>query len=458
MSIKNYDVIIIGDGSGGKIGKYATNEGYSVAIVNKQPVGGTCWNYGCVPSKMLIRPAEMIMDIEHARQLGIRANIEEVDFEHLMSRMRENREEGRNRSKKEIEDNSSLDYFVGEGHFIDEHTIEVNDERIRGEKIFIANGARPFIPPIDDLEDVEYLTNQSVLELEKRPKSVIIVGGGYIGVEYEHFFSAMGTEVTIIQRGERIMPREEPEIAQLLQEKISERANVVLNFSSSKITEVDGKIHVRGEYRGNGKEDKFEAEKVMITTGRQSNADTLDLDKAGIETTDRGYVAVDKYLRTNIPHIWAIGDATGKQMFKHTANREARYAWFNATHDEQKSVDYNANPYAVFSYPEIAGVGMSEAEASKDHEILVGRGNYKDIAMGVAMEQNYGFTKAIVDAENFKILGFRIIGPCASIMIQEITNAIALGNTVDDVIEGMTVHPALNEVVVKALLEARNQK
>ncbi len=458
MSVKKYDVIVIGDGSGGKIAKYATDEGYSAAIVNKQPVGGTCWNFGCVPSKMLIRPAEMIMEIDHARQLGIRANIEEIDSEHLLSRMRENREEGRKRSKKEIQNNSSLDYYVGEGHFIDEHTIEVDDERIRGEKIFIANGARPFIPPIEGLEDIQFLTNQSVLELEKPPESIIIVGGGYIGVEYEHFFSAMGTEVTIIQRGDRLMPREEPEIAELLQEKISERAKVVLNFSSSKITEDNGKVHVRGEYRDNGKEDKFEAEMIMITTGRQSNADTLDLDKAGIETTDRGYVAVDENLRTNIPHIWAIGDATGKQMFKHTANREARYAWFNANHAEQKSVDYNANPYAVFSYPEIAGVGMSEADAREDHEILVGRGNYKDIAMGTAMAQNYGFTKAIVDAESMKILGFRIIGPYASIMIQEITNAIALGNTVDDVLEGMTVHPALNEVVVKALIEARKQK
>lgn len=458
MSIIKYDIVIIGDGSGGKIAKYATDEGYSTAIINTPPIGGTCWNFGCVPSKMLIRPAEMIMEIDHARRLGIRANIEEVDFEHLMTRMRENREEGRNQSKKQIESNSYLDYFVGEGHFIDEHTIEVNDERIRGEKIFIANGARPFIPPIDGLEKIDYLTNETVLELKKRPKSVIIVGGGYIGVEYEHFFSAMGTEVTIIQRGDRLMPREEPEIAELLQKKISERANVMLNFSSKKITQVDGDIIVEGVFRDRGETASTAAEKIMIATGRQSNADTLDLDKAGIETTDRGYVAVDEYLRTNIPHIWAIGDATGKYMFKHTANREARYAWFNATHDVQKSIDYNANPYAVFSYPEIAGVGMSEQEAREKHKTLVGRGNYRDVAMGVAMEQNYGFTKAIVDAESMKILGFRIIGSHASIMIQEITNAIALGNTVDDVLAGMTVHPALNEVVVKALLEARKQK
>ena len=213
--MKKYDVIVIGAGVGLGIAFKALAAGLKVALVEKGKVGGTCLNVGCKPSKILITAADRIREIEEARKLGVRAKIESIDFSSIMKRMRGAVDEGRNYMEREIKKSKRLDFYDGAARFIGEYTLEIENERIKGNKIFIASGARPSIPPLKGLDKIEYLTNETVLELKKKPKSMIIIGGGYIAAEYGHFFSAVGTKVTIVGRNERLVPNEEPEISDL---------------------------------------------------------------------------------------------------------------------------------------------------------------------------------------------------------------------------------------------------
>ena len=448
--MKKYDVVVIGSGSGGEIVDAALGNGFSVAWVDKGPLGGTCLNVGCIPSKMLIYPADRVMEIKEAEKLGIKAEIKDVDFIKIMEHMREPIRESHEHMERGLETPmENFQYYKGEGHFVDDYTIEINGERIKGGKIFIGSGARPFIPPIKGIEDVDYLTNNNVFNLTGKPNSIIIVGGGYIAVEFAHFFSAMGTKVTVLQRGNRLIKNAEPEISDLLKNLMDKRMDIVTNFDVSEVKKQGNQIVVIGRDRSSDKERQFSAEKIIIATGRKSNADLLKIENTGVETDSRGYIKVNEFLETNKKNIWAFGDAIGRYMFKHVANEEALVAWRNAVHDHKAPMDYSAVPFAVFTYPQIAGVGLSEEEAEKSHQILVGKTKYSDVAKGEAMMELEGFTKAIVNKEDERILGFHIIGPYAPILVQEVVNAMALGGKIGYIGRGMHIHPALPEIILR---------
>jgi len=448
--MKKYDVIVIGSGSGGEIVDASLQHGLSVAWVDKGPLGGTCLNFGCIPSKMLVYPADRIMEIKEAEKLGITAEIKDIDFQHIMKHMKEPIIESHEHMDKGVEapiDN--FKYYKGEGRFIKDYTMEVNDEKIKGKQIFIGSGARPFIPPIKGINDIDYLTNNNVFDIKSKPKSLIIVGGGYIAAEFAHFFAAMGTKVTILQKNSRLIPNDEPEISDSLKKLNDKRMEIITNLNVTEVQKNGHLITVIGKDTKTNKDRSFNAEKIMIAVGRTSNADTLHVDKTGVELDKRGYIVVNEYMETSKKNIWAFGDATGKYMFKHVANEEAALCIQNALHDQKIPMDYHAVPYAVFTYPQIAGVGLTEREAEKNHQILIGKANYQDVAKGEAMVELDGFTKAIVNREDGKILGFHIIGPYAPILVQEVVNAMALGGNIELIGRGMHIHPALSELILR---------
>ena len=210
--MKKYDVIVIGGGSGTTIAQQSLMHGAKVALINKPPIGGTCSNFGCIPSKVLIYPADKIIEAKNAKKLGVDIEIKNADFKSIMKRMRMQRKERQNHQKEGINDIPDFDYYEGKTSFVDNYILKINDEKIKGKKIFIASGARALIPPIEGIDEVDYLTNVSLLELREKPDSLIIIGGGYIAAEFAHFYSAMGTKVTILQRSNRLVPSEEPEI------------------------------------------------------------------------------------------------------------------------------------------------------------------------------------------------------------------------------------------------------
>jgi dihydrolipoamide dehydrogenase len=200
-----------------------------------------------------------------------------------------------------------------------------------------------------------------------------------------------------------------------------------------------------------GKESKFTAEQVLVAAGRQSNADTLNLEKTGVKVDERGFIVVNEYLETSKPRIWALGDVIGRYMFRHVANEEAAVAWGNAAGEHKQKMDYSAIPFAIFTYPQIAGVGLTQQEAAHNHDILVGTARYSDVAKGEAMMEEEGFAKAIVEKKTWRILGFHIIGPDASTLIQEVVNLMALGGSMWDLARGIHIHPALPELILSTL-------
>jgi dihydrolipoamide dehydrogenase len=450
--MKNYDVIVIGSGAGSIISDEATTHGLKVALIDRGPfIGGTCLNWGCIPSKMLIYTADRIVEIIEARKLGIEAEVKKIDFRSIMERMRKSRRGNQVHIKEGIKQSENLAFYEGEGHFVDNYIIEVNEEKLRGERIFIASGSRPFIPPIKGSEYVDYLTNESVLELKERPDSLIIIGGGYIAVEFGHFFSAMGTEVTIIEMADRLVLSEEPEISALLKNELSKRMKVQINALAEEIKESDSGVVVVTKDTNTGKRKEFAAQRIMMAVGRRSNSDILQVENTRVETDKKGFIKVNEYLETNQSNIYAIGDANGQQMFRHMANREAEIVSQNAFYDTKIKVDYSAVPHAVYSHPQIASVGLTEEQAKRGNNILIGRMRYFDIAKGEAMMEKEGFSKVIVDKSSNKILGFHIIGPYAPELIQEVVNAMTSGGNMEELGQGIHIHPALSELVLYTL-------
>ncbi len=457
-NVKEYDVLVIGAGVGMNVVFKAVGSGLKVALVSKDHLGGTCLNYGCVPSKTLIYPADRIREIEEAGRIGVKAQVLDVDFASIMARMNKARNHGRDFLRREIEKASkkNLDYYDVPAHFTGPRTLELTGrfegQLIRGKKTFIASGSRPLIPRIEGLEDTGYLTNESVLELQKPPESIIMIGGGYIAVEYAHFFSAMGTKVTILEAGDSLIAREEPEIIGAFEAEMS------------KYAAINKEVTVTGAWREgamvfascldkNGKKLKFAAESLMVAVGRVSNADLIGAREAGILTDERNFIKVDDGLLTNIENTWAFGDAIGRQMFTHAGDRESEIAWHNATHDKKLMMDFDSVPHAIFSHPQVASVGLTEKEARVRYGdgVLVGRASYSDVAKGIAMRESAGFAKAIAQKKTRRLLGFHILGPLAPILIQEAANTIANGGTADYITGGMHIFPELSELVAEAL-------
>ncbi len=450
--MQRFDVLVIGTGSGMIVASVAVENGFKTAIVDNGPMGGTCINRGCVPSKMLIYPADVTTIAREAEKIGVNVTVNSIDFKNIMTRMHILVKEDTDAQTRGVEATQNLKWFKNKGEFIGDYSMQVGDHTITADKIFIASGARVGIPKIKGIENVNYLTSDTVLALETPPKSILIVGGGYIGVEYGHFFAGIGTHTTILQRPSRLLPEEEPEISTLLKIELEKRIDIHLGFEVLEVKQEDDVKIVIARNRENGALQSFSAEALMIATGRIPNSDTLKPGKTGVNLDERGYIQVNEFLETSRKNIWAFGDAIGKKMFKHVANYEAGIVWHNSIHDQKVPMDYSAAPHAIFCHPQIASVGLKEAEAEKQgYKISVGRAQYKNTAMGAAMGKPEGFVKAIVERETGKVLGGHIIGAEASILIQEIVNAMVTETkSYTPIVRAMHIHPALAEVVQQA--------
>ena len=453
--MRSYDVIVVGKGSSRYVIAKAAHKYNDVAVIDDPPIGGTCMNFGCLPTKSLIYPADRIRDIYQSQKLNIDAEVLATNFSDHLAKVRKDREKKRQQQKSFLTRNSNIYYFPGKGHFIDKETLKVNGKKLKGEKIFLANGTRPLIPPIKGLENIDYLTNRSILELKQKPESMIIIGGGYIALEYAHLLSAYGIDITIIEMMNQLLPSMEPEISKKIEEEVQNFADLHLGTTASEVIQ-NGDIEVKIE--NNIQQRSIQAESLFIATGRKSNADTLNLEKTDIETDADGFIKVNKYLETNQENVWAWGDVIGKEMFKHTANQEARIAWYNATNLEKKEMQYHASPKVVFTHPEIGSVGLTEAEAQQNHSILIGKAKFEGVEKGSIMKDYSGVVKAVVNKSDRRLLGFHVIGPHASILLQEAAVVIANRETVDFIINSTHTFPSLSEIVLKPLLHLKEPK
>ncbi|MGQ4914565.1 MAG: dihydrolipoyl dehydrogenase [Candidatus Asgardarchaeia archaeon] len=451
--MKHYDIIAFGTGSSMNIVSSLLNSGrpYRVAVIENEAVGGICLTRGCIPSKMLLYPADLVRTIQEARKFGISVSYKGIDFKALMERVRHSIMHESKMIEESLRQHPLIDLYQTTGEFIDEYTVKVGNEVIKGDKILLCIGSRPLIPPIDGLEETGYLTSKTLLYVTDLPKSIVIVGGGYIAAEYGHFLSAMGSKVTIIGRNPQFVKSEEPEVSELLKRELSRYMTIYTGYEVVEAARRNGEKVVTAINKKTGDTITVSAEEILVAAGRRSNSDITKPEKTGVKTDKHGWIIVNEYLETTKPNIWACGDATGRHLFKHVANYESQVLYYNAFTDHKVKVDYHAVPRAIFTYPEVASVGMKEAEAAKEHNILVGYYKYENTAKGEAMMVKDYFVKVIVERDTLRILGAHIIGPHASILIQEIINLMyTRDQSALPIFQGMHIHPALSEVVERA--------
>lgn len=447
-----YDVIVIGSGSGMKVVWSALKEGLRVALVDKGPLGGTCLNNGCIPSKIMIYPADVVSTLKDAKGVGIESTVINVDFSLIMRRVWSIIERVRKGSEDEIKSQKNLAWYRETGEFVGDYTLRAGGETIMAPRICIATGSRPGIPPIPGLKESGYLDNITLLGLKKLPESMIIIGAGYIGCEYGHCFSALGTKVTLIGRHPVVLDDEDPEISAIVTKILSRDLTYAANYDADRVVVEGNKKVIYAKNVKTGRMERFEAEEILVATGRWSNADLLKPEESGVETDKNGWVKVDKYLETTRHGIYALGDATGRHMFKHTANYEADVVSDNMLRNKKRIFDTHAVPHAVFTHPQVGSVGMTEAEALREGKnVLVGRAKYADTAKGYAMGGVEGLVKVVVEAETNKILGCSIVGPEAPVLVQQV---VFLMNTdrgdTTPLERSQVIHPALSEVVADA--------
>ncbi len=454
MSHQHYDLIVIGAGSGLNVASAAANQfDWNVALVENGPLGGTCLNRGCIPSKMIIHAADVVQTINKAHKLGIQASVDAIDFEAITTRASTLVDQEAQQIEQNVLDHPKIDLYKTTGHFTAAKTVQVGDQQITGDRILIAAGARPFVPPIPGLDTVEYWTSTETLRQTKQPKSLIIIGGGYIGMELGHFYGSLGTDITVIEALDVLLSREDREIAQTFTQLFSQKYPVFLNHRVLRVSQDEaGMKHVIFAQDG-GEEKQVEAEAILVVTGTTPNTDTLSLENTTVQTTDRGYIVTDEFMETTEENVWALGDIVGKAPFKHGANYEAQIVLKNLHKPESAQTDYTIMPHAVFSSPQIAGVGLTEEQA-KEQGIAyeVRKKDYIKTGMGQAMLAKDSFVKYIVDPQENKILGCHIIGPEASTLIHEVVVAMTMaGGNISAITDTIHIHPALSEVIQRAL-------
>ncbi len=331
--MQEFDLIVIGSGSGLDVADAAAQSGLSVAVIEKGRMGGTCLNRGCIPSKLLIHSADVAEAIKSAGQFGI--NVDDItgDFQKIVSRTNgivDSDSDGIRQAFSEI-DNPKL--FPHECRFVGERIISAGGQTIKAEKILIASGTRPAIPKINGLEGSGFITSDEALRLKKQPAMLTIIGGGYIAAELAHFFGALETKISIIQRRDVLVP-DEDEVARKFTDLFSKKYSVHLGYHTESISKSKGMFIVAAK-NSTGKRIEVESDQLLIATGRTSNSDTLDLAKSGVKTDGAGFIAVDEHLETSAKCVFALGDAVGRYLFKHAANHEAQYAFHNLTHEKK---------------------------------------------------------------------------------------------------------------------------
>ncbi len=448
--MQSFDLIVIGSGSGLEVSSAAAGRGLSVAVVESGPFGGTCLNRGCIPSKMLIHSADVAETIRRSELFGIKAEISAIDWDFIVKRASDTVDEDARMIEEGNRQHPNITVFGDAAKFVGHKTLEVAGETITAETIVIAAGTRPRVPEIEGLAGVPFITSDQALRLPKQPARMVIVGAGFIAAELAHFFGALGTEVTIVHRGTRLLRQEDEQISERFTEVYQRRFTMLLDARITSAGKRGEEIVLAVASRDG--EQTIETDALLIAVGRVPNTDTLDVTKTGVDVDEAGYVKADEYLETNAPGIWALGDIVGRYLLKHSANLEAAYVAHNIYNPEQKAaIDYHAMPHAVFASPQVASVGLTEQEArEKDVPFVTGIYNYSDTAYGSSIEDSDGFVKVLAHPETREILGCHIIGSEASILIQEVANAMRFRADTSAITQAIYVHPALPEVVQRA--------
>ncbi len=440
----SYDLVVIGGGAGGLTAAgVGANLGAKTLLIERDRLGGDCTWTGCVPSKTLLKAADVVHTVRHSNRYGVKNPATEIDFAQIMRHVDDVRKEVyHDADRPEIYEAMGVDTFHGDANFIDDHTIEVQGgdgtRRVRGRYVVVASGARALVPPIDGLQGVPFLTNETLFELEEQPQRLAIVGAGPIGTEMAQAFRRLGTEVTVIDMLDRILANDDEELAAMLQNVLTgEGIQFVLHAGVRRVDRSGDEIGVTVEDRGS--ERTVFADALLLATGRRPNVESLNLEAAGVEYAKNG-VTVDDRCRTNVRHIFAVGDVTGRYQFTHMSEHMAKVAVTNALLKWPMHIDAKHVPWATYTDPELAHVGATEAELTKrGSRFEVYRFPFEKIDRAVTDGETTGLIKLFAKKLTGKVLGASILGVGASNMIAEIAVAMRNGVTLRQISD--TIHP-----------------
>jgi len=455
MAAEEYDLIVIGAGSGNSLlGDEMAD--WRVAIVEQDRFGGTCLNRGCIPSKMFVHAADVAATVRDAGRFGVQAQFGGADWPAIRDRVF-GRIDPLHQQAVDYRCGQGTDVLLGAARFVGAHEVEVDGKRLTAPRIVIAAGSRPRVPEIEGLgpvDGVDFHTSDTIMRLDALPPRMLIVGGGFIAAEMGHVFGSLGTEITIVNRGTTLLANEDHDVQRLFTRLYEQRYDVRQNSHVRSVRREARGLLVEVETAG--ARSVVEVDVLLLAAGRVPNTDRLGMAEAGIALDAHGHALVDDSYLTNVPGVWALGDAANHFQLKHMANAESRIIRHNLLHvDQPLPIRFPLVPSAVFADPQVASVGAKEHELrAAGIPYLVSTREYSNTAYGWALEDTTSFVKLLAAPGSRLLLGAHIIGPEASIMIQPLIQAMALGSTVDQLAHDVIyIHPALTEVVEQALLD-----
>lgn len=450
-----YDALIIGTGQAGfPLATRLAERGHKVAVAEGGLIGGTCVNVGCSPTKTLVASARVAHMVRRAADFGVHTGPISIDFNRVMQRQQAIVKQFNSGVEAQLTGKENITLYRSYATFIDPHTVAVGAETIEAERIYINTGARAAVPEIDGLKDVPYLTNVSILKLTELPEHLIVLGGGYIGLEFAQIFRRLGSHVTVIHRGAQILDREDADMAQIAQDILTkEGIRILTETTTQRVGQQSGSISVHVTTKEGA--EVLQGSHLLVATGRTPNSDTMKIENAGVAVDKKGYIIVDDELRTNVPHIWAMGDVNGRGAFTHTSYNDFEIVLANLDQPTRKVSDRHT-VYAVYIDPPLARVGMNEKEARESgRNILMATKPMSHIARALERDETDGLIKILVDAETEQFLGAVVFGIGGDELIHSVIDLMYANASYKVMKNAVHIHPTVSELLPTTLADLK---
>ncbi len=444
----NFDAIVIGSGqSGNPLTFKLADEGFKVALIERDKLGGSCVNYGCTPTKAYAASAKRMFAVEHAKELGIEVpEGSKINLKQVKKRKDVLSDSSYQSILGSIEESKNVTFFKGEAKFVGKKEIEVNGQILTAEKIFIDVGTRPAIPK--EFKNYEFLTNKDILDLEEVPEHLIIVGGGYVGLEFGQIFSRFGSQVTILETSDQILSKEDLDIAKAIQEILEEEKIAIhLNVAELEITFQKERETVLS-YKVDGEQKSVRGTHLLLAVGRTTNTDSLDLDKTGVEMDEEGNIKIDDKLATNVAGIYALGDCNGEGAFTHTSYNDFEIIVSHLFGDKDKFVSDRIMTYGVFVDPPLARVGITLKEAKeKNLNVLTSKLEMEKVSRAKEKGETKGFMRVVIDKDSEHILGASLLGVGCDEVVSAITTLMYTKSSYKVLMNSVQIHPTVAELL-----------
>ena len=447
--MKQFDLIIIGGGRASNLAVTAGKKGQKVALIEKSKLGGTCPNRGCVPSKLLIGYAHVARAIKESDRHFIDSSINKIDVKKIFEET--NSYVSKIDPRYESRFNENVEIFRGNGSFVSNNIVKIDNEEITAPKIVIATGTKPLEAPHE-----KAWTSDDIFPLKGEiPKSITIVGSGFIACELANFFDAVGIKTKLLVRSQRILGSEDSDISSIFKKEFSENLDIAFDTTIETIHHNGASFDLTLKNVKTNELIKHNSEALLYATGRESNAKSLSLENTTIETNDRGYIKRDEFFETTANGVYVVGDAAGEHMLQHAAAYEVNHLGRILLEDCKEPLKFKYMPHAVFTEPEIASVGITEQKAKEQNiEYITTTTNWLASAKAMSTRLKYPITKFIINPKNYEILGCHMIGPESSTMMHQILTVMHMDNNIKHLKEMLYIHPALSEAILPAAVEA----